>query len=147
MQNHVRNQYMKSAVTTADRGKLIVLLYEGALNFLIKAKHSIEQGDIPEKCNNINRTQDIIQELNCSLNMEEGGEIARDLRNLYLFMERHLVRAKIERDGTEKIDEVMSMLSSLYEAWSEILKRPEVVQHIRQVDQSMSQGLSQGITI
>lgn len=147
MQDYVRNQYMKSAVTTADRGKLVVLLYEGALNFLIRAKTSIEQGDIGGKCNNIDRTHDIIQELNCSLNMEEGGEIAKDLRSLYLFMERHLIKAKIDRDGTKKIDEVMSMLSTLYEAWAEILKRPEVEQHLRQADNAMAQGMSHGFSI
>ena len=146
MQNYGQNQYLKTDVSTADRGKLVVLLYEGAMNFLRKAKNSIEQGDIDAKCSNINRTQDIIQELNCSLKMDEGGDIAQNLRNLYVFMERHLVMAKIEKDGTKKVDEVLSMLSTLYEAWSEILNKPEV-KSITQDNTPMHQQMSRGVSV
>lgn len=144
MQNYGQHQYRQTTVTTADRGRLVVLLYEGAINFLKKAREGIQEDNIEKKCNNINHVQDIIQELNGSLKMDKGGEIAGNLRSLYFFMERHLVMAKIERDGTKKMDDVISMLSSLCEAWVEILRKPEV-RNIIPADTSTYPGLSRGI--
>ena len=144
MQNYGQHQYRQTEISTADRGRLVVLLYESAINFLKKAGEGIQEGDIEKKCNNINRSQDIIQELNNSLKMDVGGEIAGNLRSLYFFMERHLVMVKIESNGTEKIDEVISILSSLCEAWVEISKKPEV-KNIIQADTSTYTGLSRGI--
>jgi len=128
MQNYGQYQYKQINVGTADPGKLVVLLYEGAINFLKKARTSTLENNIETRCNNINRAQDIIQELNNSLKMDAGGEIARNLRSLYFFMGRHLVMAKIKKDNTQKIDEVIHMLSRLCEAWVEILEKPEVKQ-------------------
>ena len=144
MQNYGQHQYRQTTVTTAGRGRLVVLLYEGAINFLKKAREGIQEDNIEKKCNNINHVQDIIQELNNSLKMDEGREIAGNLRSLYFFMERHLVRAKIERDGIKKMDEVIAMLSSLCEAWVEILRKPDVI-NIIQADTSTYPGLSRGI--
>jgi flagellar protein FliS len=144
MQNYGQHQYRQITIATANRGRLVVLLYERAVNFLKKAKESIQEGNIEGKCNNLNRAQDIIGELNGSLKMDKGGEIAGNLRSLYFFMERHLVMAKIERDGTKKMDDVISMLSSLCEAWVEILRKPEV-RNIIQADTSTYPGLSRGI--
>jgi len=144
MQNYSKHQYRQTEIRTADRGRLVVLLYEGAINFLKKAKNDVQEGNIEEKCNNINRATNIIQELNNSLKMDEGGEIAGNLRNLYFFMERCLVKAKIEKDGTKKMDEVIAMLSSLCEAWVEISTKPEV-KNIIPADTSTSLGLNRGI--
>jgi flagellar biosynthetic protein FliS len=69
----------KDTGATVDRGRLIVLLYEGAISFLTKAKASIADNDVPGCCNLINRAQDIIDELNASLNMDQGGDIAANL--------------------------------------------------------------------
>ena len=120
-------QYKKTEITTADRGRLIVLLYEGAIGFLVRAKDALFRGDYEARCNLINRAQDIITELNSSLNMNEGGEIAANLRRLYNFMNTHLVKAKI-KDDPALLDQVMGMLADLNTAWTEIASRPEVVQ-------------------
>ncbi len=124
MQNYGQSQYRKAQVVTVDRGRLIVLLYEGAISFLTKAKASLAEGDIAGASNFINRAQDIIDELNASLNMEAGGDIATNLRRLYLFMGDQLVRAKIKSD-TEPINDVTRMLTTLNEAWREALAKPE----------------------
>jgi len=144
MENYSKNQYRQIEISTADRGRLVVLLYEGAISFLRKAKNDVQESNIEAKCNNITRAQDIIQELNNSLKMDEGGEIAGNLRSLYFFMERYLVKAKIERDGIKKMDEVIAMLSSLCDVWVEILAKPEV-RNMIPADTSTSLGLSRGI--
>jgi len=113
-------QYKRTEITTADKGRLIVLLYEGAITFLVRAKDALEKQDYEAKCNFINRAQDIITELNSSLNMSDGGEVAINLRQLYNFISEHLVKAKIKEEA-RLIDQVVEMLSSLLEAWRQVV--------------------------
>lgn len=102
MQNQAYHQYQKTQVTTVDSGKLVVLLYEGAIKFLRKSQEGIAEKDIEERHNNLMRALDIIDELNNSLNFSQGGEIARSLRTLYDFMRGHLTSANIKNDGLVK---------------------------------------------
>ena len=118
-------QYLKTQVTTVDGGKLIVLLYEGAIKFLRKAQESIEAKDIKQRHNSIMRALNIIDELRNSLNFSQGGEIAKNLQALYLFMNRHLTLANAKNDP-KMIQEVINLLASLKEAWETIASRPEV---------------------
>ncbi len=117
-------QYKRTEITTADKGRLIVLLYEGAITFLVRAKDALQKQDYEGKCNFINRAQDVITELNSSLNMNEGGEVAVGLRKLYNFMSERLVKAKI-KDDARLIEVVVDMLSSLLEAWRQVVDTPE----------------------
>jgi len=125
MQNHALNQYQKTQVTTVDSGKVVVLLYEGAIKFLRKSQEGIAEKDIEKRHNNIMRALDIIDELNNSLNFSEGGEIAISLRTLYDFMHGHLTEANIN-NNSQMIQEVVSMLSSLKDAWEEVASNPEI---------------------
>ena len=124
MNAYGQRQYQHTQVTTVDKGRLIVLLYEGAIKFLRQAKDCVEAGDIAGKSNYINRTLDIIAELNQSLNMKEGGDLSANLRRLYLFWSEHLVQAKIKKD-TRHIDDVIRMMGSLNEAWNYVASQPE----------------------
>jgi len=127
-----QQQYKKTQVATVDRGRLIVLLYEGAISFLTKAKACLDEKDIPGACNLINRAQDIIEELNASLNMEAGGDIAANLRRLYLFMGDELVQAKV-KGKAEPLDEVVRMLTTLNEAWRQAVATPEAQQVLQKM--------------
>ena len=111
--------YQENSVTTQTRGRLIVLLYDGAIKFLRQAILSLEAGRFAEKGQYIAKAQAIIMELNTSLNMEEGGEIASNLRSLYNFMHGHLSEANSNRDAG-RIREVISCLSELNEGWKAI---------------------------
>lgn len=124
MMGYGQQQYKKTQVATVDRGRLIVLLYEGAISFLMKSKACLDDNDIPSACNFINRAQDIIEELNSSLNMDEGGDIAANLRRLYMFMGDELVKAKIKQNG-DTLDDVIRMLSTLNDAWRQAVASPE----------------------
>jgi len=95
------------------------MLYEGAIKFLRQAIEQIEAGDAEEKGNLIRRAVDIINELDATLNMEAGGEIAQSLRRLYDFMRRHLFQANSRQDP-EMIREVISLLDELNEGWRKI---------------------------
>ena len=124
MKAYGQSQYQHTQVTTVDKGRLIVLLYDGAIKFLRQAKDCSLAGDVEGKSNYINRALDIIAELTQSLNMVEGGETAANLRRLYLFWTDHLIQGKIKKD-CRNIDEVVSMMTSLNEAWNQVASRPE----------------------
>ncbi len=111
--------YQDTAVTTQSKGRLIVLLYEGAIKFMKLAIKELEARDYAEKGRYINRAQDIINELNAILDMDAGGEIAQNLRSLYLFMSRRLSEANTNRDP-EMIREVINLMEELNQSWKAI---------------------------
>ena len=137
MNTYGKNQYLRTQVATVDRGKLVVLLYEGAIGFLLKAKTSLEEAKIAEANTYINRAQDILDELNASLNMDLGGDIALNLRRLYLFMGDQLVQAKIKAEASF-LEEVVRMMSSLNEAWREVILKPEAQEVLSQQPQRLA---------
>ncbi len=116
--------YKAQAVSTQERGKLIVMLYEGAIKFLTVAKDKLEEGDYALKGVYIGKAQDIVAELNNCLNVEADPEIGNDLRALYSFVIRHLNEANIERSA-EKIDDCIRILSELSSAWGEVAANPQ----------------------
>ncbi|MCL2700152.1 MAG: flagellar export chaperone FliS [Phycisphaerae bacterium] len=111
--------YREHTVTTQTRGRLIVLLYDGAIKFLRLALQELDAGHQAEKGLYIGKAQAILMELNTCLDMDAGGEIASNLRNLYHFMDRHLNDANLHRDG-EKIRQVITCLEDLNESWKAI---------------------------
>jgi len=111
--------YREYAVTTQPGGKVVVMLYEGAIRFLQQAIEALDRKDYAEKGRLINRTLDIITELDSVLNMDVGGEVALNLRKLYGFMRRHLVEANSKKDAN-KIRQVIRLLENLLEGWRQI---------------------------
>ena len=111
--------YKETSVLTQNKGKLIVMLYEGAIKFLRLAIKEIEAKNPEAKGKYIAKAQDIINELNAVLDMEAGGEIAMNLRKMYCFMNGHLNQANIKQDIT-KIEEVIKLLEELNQGWKAI---------------------------
>ena len=111
--------YQETAVTTQSKGKLVVMLYEGAIKFLKQAIKEIEAKNPEEKGKYISKAIDILFELNAVLDMEAGGEVAINLRSLYFFMGRHLTEANAKQD-IGKIEEVIKLLEELNQGWKAI---------------------------
>ncbi len=111
--------YQNTAVTTQSKGRLVVMLYEGAIRFIKLAKKEIEARDYEAKGKYLSKAQDIIFELNAVLDMEAGGEIAQNLRSLYMYMNRRLSEANISLN-TEIMDEVVALLQELNNSWKAI---------------------------
>ena len=111
--------YQDSSVSTQSKGRLIVLLYEGAIKFMKLAIKELEAGNYKEKGQYINRARDIINELNVVLDVDAGGEIATNLRRLYCFMDRRLSEANIKRDP-QIIREVIRLMEELNQSWKAI---------------------------
>ncbi|BCB96089.1 flagellar protein FliS [Dissulfurispira thermophila] len=114
------NAYTQTKVTTAyNPVDLIIMLYDGATDFLEKAATAIKMKEVVVKIKYIDKTMAIIEELLKALNFEVGGEIALNLQNLYLHMMRELVLANAKND-INKINHVISLLRNLREAWVQI---------------------------
>jgi flagellar protein FliS len=111
--------YQENRVVTQTPGRVVVMLYEGAVKFLKQAIREMEAGKYIEKGKSINRAVDIIQELNVTLNMEAGGEIAKNLRQLYAFMLDRLFQANIRKDAG-MIRETIKVLEGLNESWKAV---------------------------
>ena len=90
--------YHHNAVATAAPEQLVVMLFDGALRFSRRAVAAFEAGQRPQATQAIGRVTSIVNELNATLDLEAGGEIARNLRSIYGFVNRHLVEAVREAD-------------------------------------------------
>ena len=112
-------QYKQVQVKTANKEKLLIMLYQGCIKFLRLAKKSIEDEDIQGANNYIIRSQDIIRELMHTLDREKGGEVADNLYSLYDFMNRQLIEANVNKD-VEKIEVVEDMMMELLDSWKQI---------------------------
>ena len=91
--------YQDNAVSTQSKGRLIVMLYDGAIKFMKLAIMEMEKKNYEAKGRYINKALDIINELNVVLDMDAGGEIAGNLRKLYIFMNNRLSQANIKCAG------------------------------------------------
>ncbi|RUL54206.1 flagellar export chaperone FliS [Lysinibacillus antri] len=118
-QNTAFNAYKQNSITTASPGELTLMLYNGCLKFLTKAKKAIEDKDISEKNTNIQKAQAIINELMVTLNMDQ--DISKQLLSLYDYMNRRLREANISNDTTI-IDEVIGLTTEFRDTWKEVIQ-------------------------
>ena len=122
-QPNVYGQYQQVQINTASPGKLILMLYQGAIKALKKSIDLIDKKEYGEKGEQLINAQDIIMELNLALDMKTG-EIAQSLNHLYMYAYRKLVLANLEVDK-EAIQEVIGMLENLHEAWVVAVQKTE----------------------
>ena len=117
--------YRQVATQTAPPGQLVLMLYEGAIRFLERALTGFAHDDPAEFNltinNNVQRAQDIIRELDASLNMAVGGPFADNMRRLYDYLDRRLMESNLKKqDGG--IREVIKHLAVLRDAWCGLLQ-------------------------
>ena len=122
--------YKTISLETAPPGQLVLMLFDGAIKFLERAKLGFGIEDPVEMNetvhNNITRAQDIINELNSTLNMDQGGEIAVVMRDLYVYLDNRLFESNIRKE-LEGVQEVIDRLSTVQAGWSEMLELESAV--------------------
>lgn len=109
--------YQELQVQTLPQEKLVLMLYDGALKFIEQAREALQAKRYEETNYNLSRAQDIINELQVTLNLEVGA-VAHNLYALYDFMYRRLIEANVKK-STMAMDEVRSLLSDLRQTWEE----------------------------
>ncbi|GAU07575.1 flagellar export chaperone FliS [Desulfoplanes formicivorans] len=120
MRYNAAQAYLKTQVTTTSQEELVIMLYDAAIKFLNRAKIKIKERDMAQKGILISKALDIIAELDGSLNVKQGGELAKNLHTMYFYCNTRLLKANIELN-TEIIDEVIHILSQFRSAFAEIL--------------------------
>lgn len=116
-------QYTNIHIATVDRGRLLLMLYDGCLKFLKLSKAGLEAKDLPKFARFLSKGQAIISELMLTLDFEKGGEIAKDLDRLYDFMLFYLTEANLEKNP-EKIQRVINLLETIAGAYREVIEGP-----------------------
>jgi flagellar secretion chaperone FliS len=116
--------YRQVATKTATPGQLVLMLFDGALRFLDKALIGFDLDDPLDSNlainNNILKAQEILRELNSSLNMEQGGEFAATMRRLYNYYDLQLSQSNLQKDPAG-VQLVIRLLSVIRGAWAEML--------------------------
>jgi len=118
-QTSAHNAYKQNSVTTASPGELTLMLYNGCLKFLNKAKLAIHDKNVQEKNINLQKAQAIISELRATLNMEI--EVSKNMLALYEYMNNRLVEANIRNDITI-IEEVEGLVTEFRDTWKEVIR-------------------------
>lgn len=112
------NKYKENTVSSATPEELTFMLYEGAIKFMNIAKYSIENKEIERAHNSLLRAQDIITELNYTLDMKY--KVSEDLRGLYEFISAKLLDANIKKD-IAAIDEALAITNDMKDTWREVM--------------------------
>jgi len=113
---HPAEAYRQFSVQTSTPLGLVVMLYDGALTALRRAVTAIEAHDIQKKCNHLNRAMAIIVQLEGTLNMELGGEVAKTLKAFYLYARGQTMKANIE-DSLEILRSLIEKIAGVRESW------------------------------
>lgn len=119
---------LESAVMSASPHQLVVVLFDGALSALVRARLFLEQGQMAPKGEALSKAINIIDNgLKAGLDMEIGGELPVNLANLYDYMVRRLLHANLRND-VDAISEVERLLANIADAWKQIGPSPSTLQ-------------------
>lgn len=110
--NKYIKQYQTSNITTATPEKLMIMLFDGAVQFLQKAKKAIEEKNLQERATNIESARKIVRELMRTIDLENGNDVSKSLFVLYNRMAMKLIKANVSKNVT-LIDEVIEDLSNI----------------------------------
>ncbi len=116
-------RYLENQVLGADPVGLVLLLNEGAMDAMRQARELLREGSIQERSNAITKSMQIVAELQGSLDLDQGGEIAQSLAQLYAFTQERLIEANVEQK-LAPLEEAYAILSILHQGWKEISVQP-----------------------
>ncbi|GFN32651.1 flagellar export chaperone FliS [Paenibacillus xylaniclasticus] len=114
-----QNSYMQTKVQTSTPGQLTLMLYNGCLKFIKLAIMCIEKRDYEGKHVNFVKAQNIIEELQSTLNMEY--DLSLQLSSLYTFINEKLAEANVKQD-IKAAEDCIRLVTELRDVWAEALK-------------------------
>ena len=137
--NKYIKQYQTNNITTATPEKLMILLFDGAIQFLLKAKNAIEERNYKERAANIDGARKIIRELMRTIDLENGNDVSKQLFKLYNRMAMNLIKANVQRNAA-LVDEVIEVLTNI--RWG-FQKAIEIQSGVTTVEQVMAEQNAQ----
>ncbi len=121
--NQRLDQYFEAEVLNADPIQLVALLYRGARTAVTAATVALSEGNIPERSRQILKAWEIVQELNRTLDYEKGGEVSRQLAELYAYVGQRLLDANAEQ-AVKPLEDAGAVLAILADAWNGLQAKP-----------------------
>ncbi len=115
-------KYKQMETNTTDPLKLVIMLYDGAIQALKRSIDLIDKRDYEGKFKQLDKAQNIIFELMACLDHNRGGDVAKNLNSLYTFMITRILEANASLD-VNAIAEVIVLLENLNDSWKELGKR------------------------
>ena len=119
--NQYIQQYQKANIETASREQILIMLYDGCIQFLNKAKIALTSKNIEDLHNNLMGAQKILNEFINTLDHEVAPQLSANLQSLYEYFIRRLVQANIKRQ-MEPIDEVLKLVKNLRNTWAKAIE-------------------------
>jgi flagellar protein FliS len=114
--------YQEAAVRNANAVELVVMLYDILAKDLQRAIASMEAGDIEARTRHVKHGLLVLQQLEGTLDMEQGGQLASSMSRFYHMMRSQMMKAQIEQDASI-LGELVQLLLSVREAWVQINTR------------------------
>ena len=111
--------YRRTEAQSRSPVELVLMLYDGALRFVGEARAAVSRNDISARGEAVSRVLAIVGELQNTLDVDTGGDIARELDRLYSYINTRLLDVSLKRDATA-LDEVQKLLTTLREGWSQV---------------------------
>lgn len=139
--NPYLKQYKKNQIETATPEQVLILLYDGAIQYLNRAKVAIAEGNNTQFHNNILGCEKILMEFMNTLDMNQGGKLAENLYRLYDYYYRTLVSAGISQN-VKSIDEVLKHLMGLRETWQKAIEISNAEKEVKLIDDEDRKGLN-----
>ena len=131
--NPYLKQYKKNQMETATPEQILILLYDGAIQYLNQAKIALDAQDNEQFQSNMLGCEKIIIEFMNTLKIEQGGKLAETLYRLYEYLNKTLVAAAVTRE-IEKIDEVLGHLMRLRETWQKAIEIANAEKDVELID-------------
>ncbi len=122
-------QYRQNSVETATPTRMVVMLYDGAIRFLGQALPAMRARLYDQQSLHIGKAQAIIAHLRDTLDFQAGGAVAGHLSSLYTSLFDALTDANIH-DKPERVEEVITALRELREAWVEVDRQCQAVKAV-----------------
>ena len=142
--NKYIKQYQASNITTASPEKLMIMLFDGAVQFLQKAKNAIEEKNLQERATNIESARKIIRELMRTIDLENGNDVAKSLFKLYNTMATKLIKANVSKN-VGLIDDVINDLTNIrwgFQKAIDIKSGIITVEEVMQERQQLNDGVN-----
>jgi flagellar protein FliS len=116
--NRGAEAYRRVTADTRSPMELVVMLYDGAIRFVGEARDAADRNDIAKRTRAVSRALAIVTELQNTLRLEDGGDVARELDRLYDYLTARLLDSNIKRDR-KALDEVHRLLSTVRDGWAQ----------------------------
>ncbi len=111
--------YQTTSIKTSSQKQLIVMLYDGMHRFMNQAMKAIHEQDYETAHSNLNKTGKILLELLSTLREDKGGDVATNLKKIYVYCYEQIVIANLKKE-VSMIRDVQGVLKNLSEGWKQI---------------------------